>query len=360
MGGFECSTHLNPHRKRVDVVAATRHDEFAEADYRRLLDFGMKTARDGVRWHLIETAPFRYDFSSVVNQIRAAKKTGIQIIWDLFHYGYPPDLDIFSREFVVRFTKFAEAFTKFLLGEDERTPIFCLINEISFFSWIAAQVGAFYPYQKNRADELKRNLVKATISAIDRIRKLVPEARFVQPEPAIEVSTKSKNPRIIKEAKNSREAQFQAFDMLTGRREPELGGAEKYLDVIGVNFYSQNQWRYSSGRKILLGHKDFRPFSEILSENYERYRRPILIAETGIEGDLRPVWFKYIYEQTKIAEQRGVPILGICLYPILNHPGWDDDRHCPNGLWDYADETGGREIYQPLADEIKKTENKNA
>jgi hypothetical protein len=49
-----------------------------------------------------------------------------------------------------------------------------------------------------------------------------------------------------------------------------------------------------------------------------------------------------------------VPVEGICLYPILNHPGWDNDRHCCNGLWDYADETGEREIYQPLAQELRQ------
>ena len=34
--------------------------------------------------------------------------------------------------------------------------------------------------------------------------------------------------------------------MLTGRNNPELGGAPAYLDILGVNYYSDNQWR--SGR----------------------------------------------------------------------------------------------------------------
>ncbi|MGI8556445.1 MAG: beta-glucosidase, partial [Pyrinomonadaceae bacterium] len=158
MGGFECSTHINYLQNRVDIIAATKHDEFAELDYQRLLNFGMKTARDGIRWHLIETKPFKYDFSSALNQVRSAKKTGIQIIWDLFHYGYPNDLDIFSDEFVVRFTEFAKAFAEFLLTEDNRIPFFCPINEISFFAWAAAAVGVFHPFKKGLGDELKRQL----------------------------------------------------------------------------------------------------------------------------------------------------------------------------------------------------------
>jgi len=50
----------------------------------------------------------------------------------------------------------------------------------------------------------------------------------------------------------------------------------------------------------------------------------------------------------------GVPVGGITLYPIVNHPGWEDDRHCHNGLWDYADENGERPIYEPLAQEIRR------
>ncbi len=55
----------------------------------------------------------------------------------------------------------------------------------------------------------------------------------------------------------------------------------------------------------------------------------------------------------KNASEKGVPVEGICLYPIVNHPGWDDNRHCHNGLWDYPNEAGEREIYVPLAEEIK-------
>ena len=63
MGGFECSTHRPRSGHRLDMIAATRHDEFAEADYGRLQELGIQTARDGLRWHLIEREPGRYDFA---------------------------------------------------------------------------------------------------------------------------------------------------------------------------------------------------------------------------------------------------------------------------------------------------------
>src|ERR1051325_5544366 len=98
MGGFECSSHINAHGVRLDMTAAVGHDVCASADYRRLADLGMLTARDGLRWHLIEQAPGKFDFGSVAAQVDAAAQAGVQVIWDLFHYGYPEHVEIFSPD----------------------------------------------------------------------------------------------------------------------------------------------------------------------------------------------------------------------------------------------------------------------
>ena len=352
MGGFECSTHRNRAGKRIDVVAASGHDRFAESDYENLLRINMRTARDGTRWHLIEKNPYRYDWSSVLRQVVAAKATGIQIIWDLFHYGYPDGLDLFSEEFIGRFAAYAKAFIELLIDHGENEPLICLSNEISFFSWAAGQVGIFYPFEKNRGDEMKRQLVRASIAAADEIKKIAPAAVLIQTDPAIRVLPSK--PADARDAENFHNSQFYALDLLTGRANPEIGGNPRYLDVLGVNYYSRNQWRHPSGRRIFRGHKNYRPFREILGEFYARYQKPLFVAETGIEDEARPEWFGYICREVRAAQSNGVPILGICFYPIVNHPGWDDDRHCYNGLWDYPNESGTRQIYEPLAAEIKK------
>lgn len=352
IGGFECSTHRTRRNRRLDVIAATRHDEFAEADYRRLLKFGMRTARDGVRWHLIETKPYRYDFSSLQNQARAARATGIQIIWDLFHYGYPDDLDIFSAEFPARFARFASATAEYLMRETDGNFCICPINEISFFAWVAGEVGGFYPFVRKRGNELKRQLVRATLLAVDAIRLVSPAARFVYIDPAIHVTTRQKTPAARRAAEFERQWQFQAFDMLCGTAEPDLGGNSAYLDILGLNYYAYNQWFFGSRRTILRGHELYRPPHEIFAEFRARYSRPIFIAETGIENEERADWFRHVCAEAEIAQTSGVALEGICLYPVVNHPGWEDDRHCHNGLWDYANENGAREIYQPLAKEI--------
>ncbi|MDQ3749514.1 MAG: beta-glucosidase [Acidobacteriota bacterium] len=353
MGGFECSTHRRRiDRKRLDMIAATAHDRFVVEDYERLRAFGMTVARDGIRWHLIEKTPYNYDFSSVLPMIRAARELGIQVIWDLCHYGFPDDLSIFEPEFVRRYVRLARAFTELHRNETDSILFVAPINEISFFSWASGEVGYFYPFARRRGNELKTQLVRAAIEGIEAIWSVDPQARIVQIDPLINVVGRSARNQTA--AENYRLSQYQAWDMLAGRLQPELGGAAKYLDIIGVNYYRDNQWFHPGGKKIARGQPLYRPFRNLLRELYERYRRPVFIAETGIEFDARIDWLRYIGREVRAAMRSGVPIEGICWYAIINCPGWDNERHCYNGLWDYANEAGEREIYVPLARELRR------
>src|SRR3954454_16358525 len=134
MAGFECSTHRPRSGARLDMVAATQHDRFALQDYARIKSQGLRTAREGIRWHLVERKPGRYDFSSVLPIIQAAEATDTQVIWDLCHFGWPDHLDIFKPEFVTHLARFAAAFTRLLQRETSLAPFFVPVNEISFFS----------------------------------------------------------------------------------------------------------------------------------------------------------------------------------------------------------------------------------
>src|SRR4029450_7848774 len=149
-GGFECSTHRLRSGKRLDEIAATRHDTFTRQDYQRLLQQGMRTAREGLRWHLVEASPGKYEFTSAVSLIRAANESDMQVIWDLCHYGWPDWLDIFAPRFVDVFARLAREFAKLLTNESDRFPIICPINEISFFSWAEGELAHILPFAPAR------------------------------------------------------------------------------------------------------------------------------------------------------------------------------------------------------------------
>jgi len=361
-GGFECSTHRHRSGVRLDMIAATHHDQFAHLDYIRLQQQGMRVVREGVRWHLVEKTPGHYDFSSVLPIVRAAQATSSQVIWDLCHFGWPDHLELFKPEFVSSLAEYGRAFAEWLERQTGQPSFYVPVNEISFFSWASGDEGSMYPFVTGRGFELKAHLARATIETMKAIWSVQPAARFVHIDPVIHVVASPNHPEEEPLAEDYRLSQFQAWDMIAGRLWPELGGHEEYIDLIGVNFYPHNQWFYNLKgvrriRKFTALRRSsphYRPFRNILGEVYARYRHPIFIAETGAEGRPRRQWLRYICQEVDAALQTGIPIHGICLYPIVNHPGWVDNRHCPNGLWDYPDDRGNRKISAPLAAELRQ------
>jgi hypothetical protein len=212
-------------------------------------------------------------------------------------------------------------------------------------------MARFNPMARGRGTELKVQLVRASIAAIEAIRNVDPRARFVQIDPVINVV--AKNPRDRGGAEAHRQAQYQAWDMLVGKIWPGLGGKPEYLDTVGVNYYSDNQW-FHNGDMIERTDPRYRPFRELLEETHKRYGKPVLVAETGAEGDPRASWFKYVCDEVAAALEAGVPVEGICLYPVVDYPGWVDERHCATGLLGHPDAEGKREVHAPLAEELAR------
>lgn len=351
--GFECSTHRLNNGRRLDLIAATHHDVLAKQDYRRLLDFDIRTVREGLRWHLIEQSKGKYDFASILPLLDAAQELGIEQITDLFHFGWPDHINIFEPAFVDSLGEFAFAFARLLRTRGIDTPYIAPMNEISFFAWAAGDVGYINPFQRGRGPELKQQLVRAGLRAAQAFKSELPQTRLVWPDPVIHIAGDPQNVRDRDDAETRRLFMYEAWDMLSGRAQAELGGSPEMLPMIGVNFYEENE-RMNSGRTLEYSDPLYQPLHTILLEVWNRYRVPIFVSETGAEDERRSEWFAYVSREVRLAMALGIPVEGICLYPILNHPGWDDDRHCYNGLFDYPDTSGERAVYEPLALEIRR------
>jgi hypothetical protein len=353
VGGFECSTKKYWDGRRLDLLESTGHFKLAAQDYEQCFSAGILGARDGLRWNLIGAEVDRYDWSSILPMLHAAKASGITVAWDLCHFGYPDRLEFQSETFVEEFGAYALKAAQLIHDETRQPLVLCPINEVSFWSWLAGKEGKIAPMALDHPGAVKQQLVRAKLSAIARIRDSFPDATFFCAEPIIRVLPHQQVESQITEAAFMNEGQFEAIDMLLGRRDPDLGGDISSLDVIGVNYYPHNQW-FVTGNCIPMGQCNYEDFSNLLIGVWKRYQKPIFIAETGAEGSGRAAWLSYVGQEVRVAQAAGVPILGVCIYPITAYPGWDNDRDCPTGLFSSVNCNGQREVYRPLLDELER------
>ena len=334
--GFECATGTNAHGRWIDQIAATQHDRFAEADYRRLREVGIGAAREGVRWPLVDRVG-RYDFASVAPFLAAARAQRIELVWDLFHFGYPDDADPFAAGFADRFADYCYALARHVVRESAGPWWFTPVNEPSYFAWAAGDAGLFAPHAHGRGYELKCQLARAAILAIDAIRDACPEAGIVNVDSVCRVVAPLDRPDLEEQAEGfNRDVVFQSLDMLCGRIEPSLHGTPAHLGTIGINYYWTNQWEFGrAGVPLAPDDPRLRPVGELVKDVWKRYGTDVLITETGHRDEWRAEWLRHVAREADEVCREGVPLRGICLYPILGMPEWHArDEWTRMGLWD--------------------------
>jgi beta-glucosidase/6-phospho-beta-glucosidase/beta-galactosidase len=336
MGGYECADHMNNRGNRVDILSETAHDERTAEDYLLLKAAGIETVREGIRWSYVEKHPYVYNFSEVKNRINAAKQAGIQQIWDVCHFGFPTDLMPSHPQFSERLAGVSKAFAELYISCTNEPLIIIPVNEISFLSWLGGDVRGTVPFAINSGFDVKYFLCKAAIKSIEAVKNVVPTAKILIAEPLMKVHPQDGQTinNIISELN---EIQYQAMDIITGRMCPELGGRPDYMDVAGFNYYYENQWEHCG--PVLPWDEYYRKtsFSQLLMEAYLRYKKPVIISETGHFKEDRSAWLELFTEDCIKAIKDGVDLKGICLYPVLDRPDWDNFEYISCGVWGYDD-----------------------
>jgi hypothetical protein len=349
MGGFEGADHLNAHALPLDMAHASGHADRIDEDYAAAARLGLRTVRESIGWRLAEPAPGRYDFSRAVRCARAAERHGLQIQWTLMHYGTPPEVSLLDDAMVPRFARFAAAAADVLAPHADEPPVYTPVNEIGFVAWTVSETNHMHPYRGDpdgRGENtlhsgyaVKRRLVQAALAGIDAIRRVDPRARFLHVEPLVHVVAPHGRPELAALAEQVRGYQWQAWDLLAGRLEPELGGHAEALDLLGINHYHSGQWEVATEARLEWHLRDPRrlPLSALLAEAWQRYGRPLLLAETSHFGAGRSAWLDDIAAEVERARSSGLPVLGLCLYPLVDRPDWNDPSHWhESGLYDVA------------------------
>jgi beta-glucosidase/6-phospho-beta-glucosidase/beta-galactosidase len=348
--GFESAYHKKPGGERVDSVAATGHDRFLSEDHRRIADVGLCVARENVRWHRFEPVPGCYEPEELLRTLRSADEVGLTCIWDLCHYGWPDGIDFWSDEMVERAGAYAGTVAQILADEGHERPFLVPVNEMNYFAWAGGDKGLMNPFAKDRAPEAKRQIVRCAVAMCRAIRAVLPEARLVHTEPVMHLV--ADRPEDEAEAEERRLGMYESWDMISGRVTPELGGEDDFLDILGVNYYANNQEVFG-GPTLAPDDPRRRPLSAILREVWERYNRPLFLSETAEAGDRRAPWLAHVSEECAVAISEGIPVEGITLYPVLDYPEWQSGEPMIMGLWGAPDAEGHRPIYEPLLEELR-------
>ena len=339
LSGFECSTFRWKDGARRDLADETKHYAHVDEDYRILAEYGFGVAREGVPWPFVDKGQ-GYDFSAVEPFLQAQERHKVLPIWDLCHYGYPDHLDPFREGFVEAFAAYARAAAEHLVPRSPAPHFFTPINELTFFGYMAGEWGWAAPYGKDRESRyrLRRVLVEASIRGIQAIREVAPEARIVNIDPLVNVVPPRDRPDFAEAAhRETWDDAFFSWDVLSGKKLPELGGAPEILDIVGANNYSFGQMEYwEKGPHAALEPDDDRilPVKDLVKRIWDRYGRPMIIAETsGLKGG-RNEWLKDIMEESLAAVREGMDLHGICLFPLADMPDWHTGEWLQNGFCD--------------------------
>ena len=367
MGGYAGADHLDARGQGLDMVRASGHLDRLEQDHAAAAALGIRTVRESIGWRLAEPAPGRFDFDRALAVARSARQQGLQVLWTLMHHGTPADVSLFDDALVDRFADFAAAAAAVLKPMHERPPVYTLVTGIGFLSWAVCATNQFHPY---RGDPLRRGestepsgyavkcrLVRAVLAAMAAVRAVDPRARFLHVEPVIHVAAPPGRADLVPMAEQIRSYQWQVWDLLAGRLEPQLGGHAEALDLIGLAHYHGGQWEVVTEQRLAWPGDDPRrcPLASLLAEVWRRYRRPLIVAETGHVGSCRAPWLDEVAAEVLRARGEGVPLQGICLHPLVDHPvghpvdllheipvdhrvdhpdGADAGRWPRSGLWD--------------------------
>ncbi len=311
MGGYEGADPANGAGHAFDPAHHGGHLDRLEEDHRRAAQMGLRAVRESIGWRLAEDGDGHIDLGRALRVQASARRHGLQVLWTLVHQGLPQGLGVDDDAIVPRLARFAAEVARVLgRGAGARPPVFTPIHEIGS---LAADGGG----------AVRRRLVQAALAAMAAIARALPQARFLHPE-------------------SLASGPWQTWDLLAGRTEPALGGHARWLDVVGVGLPHDLQ-----GRRL----------HRLLTEVWLRYHRPLLVLDAGAADHDRAARLHEIASELRQAQAAGLPVQGLCLSPLVDHPDAQQPKRWQRGgLWhvDCSQPSLPRRVEPGLRDALRR------
>lgn len=351
--GIECTVN------RVEEVYV---DQFSYPNHRfdlhtidLLVSLGIKAFRFPLLWERVSQDGGELDWAE--RCLNALRDAGIVPIVGLLHHGSGPrDTHLLDDNFAQKFARYSELVSSRFPWVTHYTPI----NEPLTTARFSALYGHWYPHAKDTSAFLKAliNQCRATVLAMNAIRRHCPEALLVQTE---DLGKTSSSELLKYQADFENERRWLGFDLLCGRVDRthalwkfildhriEVKELEWFLanstppDIIGVNYYvtseryldeniehfppqtigGNGKHHYADVEAARVG--KMMGIDDLIMELWKRYQIPIAITEVHLgctrEEQLR--WASEIWNGAIEAREKGVDLRAVTCWSLLGSFDW--------------------------------------
>ena len=94
------------------------------------------------------------------------------------------------------------------------------------------------------------------------------------------------------------------------------------------------EYRESARMRARARRSRIRPLCDLIEEAWQRFDRPVIVAETSGLGGGRADWLNDVVGECLAAVNRGVDLHGVCLFPAVDMPDWHSGEWVGNGIAD--------------------------
>jgi beta-glucosidase/6-phospho-beta-glucosidase/beta-galactosidase len=333
--------------RSLDEYALTQHYRRWRGDLDRAASLGIKAIRYGLPWYRINPRPGRFDWrwaDSVLEH--AAGHHRLLVIADLVHYGTPLWLrDSFADPaYPEAVAEYAAAFASRYAGlVNHYTPL----NEPTVTASFCGGRGVWPPFLTGWPGWVRviLGVVEGMRTTISALRAANPGAVIVLVEASKPVRTNDSS--LAADVELERQRGFLPTDLLLGHVGPahqlypwlaEQGADPTRLaamhenapsvEMIGVNYYpdlSPRELVRHGGAVVQVAYDGWDGgLAEALTSFWERYRLPLLLAETSTGGgdQRRGAWLTASTERISSLRDAGVPVAGYTWWPLFDMVDW--------------------------------------
>jgi dTDP-4-dehydrorhamnose reductase len=358
-GGIESTINRIGDRYFDQLLYSGHYDR--EEDIDLFASLGIKALRYPVLWEKHQPEKDTViDWAFAEKRLNRIRASGIRPIAGLVHHGSGPAFtDLLDNGFAPGLAAYAEQVATKFPWLEYYTPV----NEPLTTARFSGLYGLWYPHHKKDISfaRILLNELKATVLAMQAIRRINPDAKLVQTE---DLAKTYSTPVLSFQATFENERRWLSFDLLCGKLLPympmyqyllRLGIAGSELqffidnpcppDIIGANYYITSErflderlhryplcthggnevLEYADVEAVRVAHQQPWGLEVLLREAWHRFHLPLSVTESHLnctrEEQLR--WFSESWNTVQKLSKSGINIKAITCWSLLGAFGWD-------------------------------------